>query len=693
MPAWRDAPAVSAFLHRVSRRIAWLGAARGAAAGLGLALMLLAIGWLGRESAVSALGTGGALALAGAVIGTRVAMADRRTIAARVERQAAECRNVLVTASELIERPGNVREYIGQRVCGDAARVTSRLDITRLFPARRILAVLASALVLWTVAVATMAGRPSAVVGRGAVDGPPAITRVDVVVTPPAYTKRPSQTLRDPARITAMAGSRVQLTVSATAAQVTLETVTSARQTLTATSARVFTGEIVADTDGFLAVEPGAADGRAGLRKLIGLSVEPDRSPRVRVTAPGKDLFLPDTRPALDLTVDADDDLGLSSIKVRYTRVAGSGESFTFTDGEVPLEITRSNDRAWTARGALRLSTLDLGPGDMVVYRAVATDARPGAAPAESDSWVVEIIAPGAVAMEGFAVDDERDRYALSQQMVIMKTEQLATRKAAMTPEAFGEEAQNIASEQRRVRAEFVFMMGGELADAGIDIGELHEEEEAAGEHDLAAGRLANQGRTDLLRAIRSMSLAATSLMTADVPKALVDERAALASLQRAFARSRYILRTLTVRERLDLSRRLTGVLAALVRNTRPIEAPPENPRLTDLRRALVSLAALAGTETFAQDDGARASALAQSVLRIDPASEPLGKVAGTLGDSASAIAAGRTDDARRLLASATMELATVTRAELSAAPPRPPTPGIARLEGLLGDGLRRRVK
>src|SRR6185295_7286215 len=253
-------------------------------------------------------------------------------------------------------------------------------------------------------------------------------------------------------------------------------------------------------------------------------------------------------------------------------------------------------------------------PGDMVVYRAVAADARPGAVPAESDSWVVEITAPGAVAMEGFAVDDERDRYALSQQMVIIKTEQLASRKASMTPEAFAEEAQNIAAEQRRVRAEFVFMMGGELADAGIDTGELHEEAEAAGEHDLAAGRLANQGRTDLLRAIRSMSLAATSLMAATVPKALVDERAALASLQRAFARSRYILRTLTQRERLDLSRRLTGTLAALVRDTRPTATASDNPRLAELRRSLSGLAALAGAAHFTADDAGRATTLAQQV-------------------------------------------------------------------------------
>jgi hypothetical protein len=292
------------------------------------------------------------------------------------------------------------------------------------------------------------------------------------------------------------------------------------------------------------------------------------------------------------------------------------------------------------------------------VYRAVATDGRPGAPPAESDSWVVEITAPGAVAMEGFAVDDERDRYALSEQMVIMKTEQLAARRAAMSSEAFADEAQGLAAEQRRVRAEFVFMMGGELADAGVDTGELHEEAEAVGESDLAAGRLANQGRADLLRAIRSMSLAATSLNTAALAPALADERAALAALQRAFARSRYILRTLTERERLDLSRRLTGVLAALVRDARPIATAPDNPRLAGLRRALAGIATLAG-------------------------------VAARLTEAAAAIAAGHQADTRVLLDRAATDLAAALRAELTDAPRRQPTPDAGRLDGLLADALR----
>ena len=340
---------------------------------------------------------------------------------------------------------------------------------------------------------------------------------------------------------------------------------------------------MIADADGFIAIEPAASDGQPGVRRLIGFGVTADQPPRVRVTTPGRDLYFADANRTIDVAVEADDDLALDSLRLRFTKVAGSGENFTFTDGEAPLAVTRDNDRAWKARGSLKLDTLELAAGDMVVYRGVATDRRPGTTPVESDTFIVEILAPGAVAAEGFAMDDQRDRYAISQQMVILKTERLLARKPSVsTGRRSRMRRLGLAAEQRQVRAEFVFMMGGELAEELVDtssLTELNEEAEAAGEADLAAGLLANQGRADLIRAIRSMSHAATSLNGSEVERALKEERQALVYLQRAFTRARFILRALTERERLDLSRRLTGVLAATARGARPAVETPVPPQ------------------------------------------------------------------------------------------------------------------
>jgi hypothetical protein len=448
--------------------------------------------------------------------------------------------------------------------------------------------------------------------------------------------------------------------------------------------ARTFTATLLAETDGFVAITPAAANGESGVRRLIGLAVIPDALPVVRATAPGKDLLIASAEQTVGVAFEAGDDLGLASLAVRYTKVAGSGETFTFTEGELPVEITRTSDRAWTAQAGWRLDGLGLQAGDMVIYRGVAADRRAGAPLAQSETFVIEIAAPGALASEGFAVDDRMDKYAISQQMVILKTERLLASRASLSADDFKENALDIAAEQRQVRAEFVFMLGGELADAGLDPTTLHEEEEAAGEEDLAAGRLANQGRLDLIRAIRSMSRAAAALAEPDVAAALPIEKQALVFLQRAFSRSRYILRTLSERERIDLSRRLSGTLAALARPARPAAEPAPNPRIAALRLVLADIAALAADPAATTVAGrSRAVALAQRLLEIDASSPALRQIAGDLSSPLSTTVAN--------LEPAVLALAEVIRAEIAVAPARAPDPEAAALAGALTDARHRR--
>jgi hypothetical protein len=123
--------------------------------------------------------------------------------------------------------------------------------------------------------------------------------------------------------------------------------------------------------------------------------------------------------------------------------------------------------------------------------------------------------------------------------MVILKTERLIARRPSIPSDSVSDAARQLAAEQRQVRAEFVFMMGGEVEDlAGETTGtlELNEVAEAEGETDLLAGRLQNRGRVDMMRAIRSMSRASSALTEASLDQALRDERAALDNLMRAFA-------------------------------------------------------------------------------------------------------------------------------------------------------------
>ena len=685
-----DASSLRAFLTKASRRVRGLYALRGASAGIIAGGLLIAANAAGESwalrTAVAAL-----LAILGAAVSALLAPAASWQIVRNVERREARSRNLLLTATELLDARIAAAPHVADRVYRDAASLLPVVRLDHIFPAARDLALAAGASMVAGVIV-MVSSSAGAKTSESGPSSPSAaiITGVSVEMVPPPYTGQPPKTIDNPSRLEVLAGTTLTLTTTADASRVVSETLAGSRE-LEATRSGRFIMNFIAEADGFVALAPFAADGTAGVRRLIGLTVTADRMPRVRVTMPGKDLFLPHGRQTISLSVEADDDLELERLSVAYTRIAGSGETFTFSNGELPLEIARTNPAAWTGRATWRIDALGLQPGDMLIYRGVAADRRPNAPPAESDNFIIEITAPGALPSEGFAVDDRQDKYAISQQMVIVKTERLLAQRAKLSAEAFREESLDLAAEQRQVRAEFVFMMGGELAEAGLDLSTLNEEVEAAGEDDLAAGRLANQGRFELLRAIRSMSRAAARLADGDAAGALPHEKEALGFLQRAFSRSRYILRALGERERIDLSRRMTGLLAALSRESRPASAAEGSTRVAALRRVLAEVASLAAGLQAEPDGGsARSTLLAQRLLEVDPSSWDLREAASALADAAALPAPGRGTALSSALDRAATILSALARRALPADPKWRAEPDLDVLSGAMADALRK---
>jgi hypothetical protein len=687
-----DLASFRAFLDRVRRRLALKAIADGAAAGAVAAIGIAIVGWLTRRGAGATLLLSAAAIAGGTIAGLLLTARRRGGVAKFVEERAPASRNLILTAHELSAQ--TVDDYVPRLVLGRAARWVEQLDPAVLVPTRRSLAVVAALIATWLVA----ASRPALPIPTGFRDetgaSSPAVNGVDVTITPPAYTGRRAETIHDPSRVTALAGSRLNVVVRSSGELVTIETLAS-RDTL-AKQGSSFAGQLVADADGFIAIQARSAE-RASVRRLIGLAVVPDSLPHVRIAAPGRDERFPDTHRTLALNVESSDDIGLSSLTLRFTKVSGSGERFTFVDGQVPLTVSRRDHRTWTARAVWPLDSLELGPGDMVVYRAVASDLRGAAGTAESDSYIAEILAAGGVAAPGFAADLDQERYAVSQQMVIVKTERLIAQRATMSAADFADASQQIAAEQRKVRAEFVFMLGGELADApdvAASMTDINEEEEAGRESDILAGYDANAGHVALIRGIRSMSRAASTLTNVDPAAALPHERAALAQLERAFSHSRILLRALATRERLDLSRRLSGSLADAATDARPAAEPRRDAAAIALRRVLSDVTALAGGVTRDASDvaAARSAALAEEALRIDPSAPALQEVSAELAKAASALAARHGDDAAAALDRAATGIVKVLRNELPDAPTDARNLGERRMNGALVDAARART-
>lgn len=529
--------------------------------------------------------------------------------------------NLVVTAVELHDRPRPVASEIGEAVESQAAARLAAVDLDRVVPLRQpamvMLAVLAGAGAVFVLGPDAVRVSKAAI-SAGVEARTRGIDRITVIVTPPAYSGRQSEESVDPVQISVIAGSRITLRVASAADSIAAELAGEPPLALVRATDG-FAAEWTAERSTAVAIRPSGGESRDV--KFLSVIVVPDSPPAVRVPVPGGDLAITGTKGRITIDVEAQDDLGLASLAIKFTKASGGGESLTFTEGEVPLALNRTDGRRWTGRAEWVLDGLNLSDGDVLVYRAIARDRNPKGSPVQSEQYLIEVGKLAGAVGSGFALPAEEKKYAISQQMVIYKTEQLiASFKGKDKSQGWLEQNQLLAIEQRMVRAEVVFLGGGEVQD---------EIEEAAHSHEVAEGRLENTGRAEMLRAINFMSRAETELNDGRAPEALVLEREALKSLERAFDRRRYFLRTLPDRSRIDTTRRLTGNLTearSWMRDGSRVESDPVLVRDRALMRELASAA-----------NGAPGSdaALAAQIAALDPGDAALQQAAVALATAA----------------------------------------------------------
>src|SRR5262249_27373231 len=158
-----------------------------------------------------------------------------------------------------------------------------------------------------------------------------------------------------------------------------------------------------------------------------------------------------------------------------------------------------------------------------------------------------------------------------------------------------------------------------------------------------------------------------------------------VAALQRAFTKSRLILRTMNVRERIDPTRRLTGDAKGEGAWRRPPSGPEITPSIAALRRVLDQLTSLSSRSTFNSGDRSRLASAAESVVQADPASAAVRETASRLTTAADAVATGQDPTrVKDLVTAASVELSTMLRAALRADAERPLDPAAATLGGAL---------
>ncbi len=689
-----DERQISSVIDRAMRRSRFIAVAEAAAWGAAAATISLPA----------------AIVVAIVVAGWRLRATRRQRVVQIVERAHPQAHNLFITAGELSSGVLLAKSHVRQRVFERAAAASREVDLPAALPAAAMIRAIAVAGAAWLVVVSATVWRgPLARVAPGIIapqtsttarSGPGAL-QVTATIQPPTYTKLRSSTVVDPLQIEALHGSTLTLTVDAgliDTATVEHDGVT--RPLLRGSDGR-FVERIELTKTGYVSI---GAD-EVG-RRLIPIVVSPDALPAVRVATPGRDLVYADANPRVTFEARATDDFGLRTLSLQYTKVSGSGEQFDFQEGEIPLTIVRASDREWRGSGAQSLAALGLKDGDVLVYRAVAADARPGNGAASSDAFFIEISKLGVAAGDAFTLPEQESRYALSQEMLIIKTDRLNRARSSMTPAEAGDASLNLAVEQRMIRAEFVFMLGGEVQD---------EEVEAEQSTELQEGRLQNRGQRDLRAATIAMSQAEKLLTGVNTSDALTAERAAVAALQRAFARDRYILRALATRSQLDPQRRLTGNLSQAVDWRRETSHGGENRRALLLQDLVSGIGALSSASSLrplsvpppspsrgqSGDGGrtqegrspasaaARAIELAREALRIDPESAALRRAAADLQRIADTWSASSPDARRQALEAVALAVAGEAAHALRG-PQLTPPPVSPPLAGAFADALRR---
>lgn len=502
-------------------------------------------------------------------------------------------------------------------------------------------------------ALAARTGVTRVLGGSGA--GQP-LDRVRVDVQPPSYVADRERTLENPADVDALVGSRLIVRGDAGNVRASL-------------AARVIVVDSSSDGWRFTLTMPESAavlELRApGRTRLIALLPRADSTPVVTLLRPQSDTTLRGPVGRIALVAEASDDIGLTATAFEYVISSGSGESFSFRAGLLAARRL-SSERTARFESALDVAALRANRGDVIHYRAVATDAlgRPDFATRSdtardwrrtgwrgaSETRAVRIARPGeydSLAIEG-APPPEIPPNALSQRMLLQLSEALEARRRRISRDTLTAESRRIALDQARLRkrvGQVVFSRLGESeGEEGDDPrleGKLSPDEllAKASEATNATGVIDNETESPvvavnrpLLEAYNYMWDAQRELEVGEPGRAVPPMKRAIAALEKARAAERLYLRGRPPAIVVDIAKvRMSGA-------DKP-SAVERRPRTSaDSARQVVSVRLLGALALAATDPAAARDSIV--ILRVQtlPAYP---SVAAALGDAVEAMRRG----------------------------------------------------
>jgi len=303
----------------------------------------------------------------------------------------------------------------------------------------------------------------------GAPVGPARIEQLQVLVTPPAYTKRPAFTAAG-ASFSCPAGSRVRWLVRVSRA--------GAAPVLELGSRRVALGAAGGQGREYAAEQTLNASTLYRLR-LAGqvsddyaIEVRPDQPPTVRIQSPKSYTLIAarGTRPEVALQATARDDYGLSRAELVLTIATGEGEAVKFREVRRDLSAGLGGQPAQAPLASrLSLPALGLHPGDELYLYLQAQDSH--GQRACSDTYLVQwqdTAAASSALNLGLGVNIA-PAYFRSERQIIIDTEKLLAEKSKLTANEFANRSNALGFDQQALRLRYGKFLGEE-AEKGMGV-------------------------------------------------------------------------------------------------------------------------------------------------------------------------------------------------------------------------------
>jgi len=218
------------------------------------------------------------------------------------------------------------------------------------------------------------AGRSMSPTYHVAVQARPRVSKLQVIVTRPAYAGGESRPLpRDVGDVTALVGSTIDVQIAASTALSAGALELTDGTAIPLEIGAVVRGQFTLERSGGYAIRLTDTRGLMNLNPpRYTLTAEPDQAPVVAITRPGRDLILP-ANARLELRIEAEDDIGLARVVLQVR--PGGGE---WADVQT-FETSPQGSRRQVHEMTLDLAAMELqvnpgAPG--LLYRAIALDRR-----------------------------------------------------------------------------------------------------------------------------------------------------------------------------------------------------------------------------------------------------------------------------------------------------------------------------